>query len=141
MQIESGGDSGVGGQQPGLEPQLRGQGFPLEGAGGGGHRSGAPCAQPAGVGIRAGRPAVSWELTGRRWWWSTKAVLCWHQCVAVHQGSLRGAECAGKEASLQTRPPHSSALRGEHNTVCRGTVPPSGIRQVRDTWATPSSWS
>lgn len=63
-------------------------------------RGRGPCVpKPAGVGIRARRPAVRLELMDHRWWRSTKAALCLApMCSHPSEGSLRGVdECAGEE--------------------------------------------
>lgn len=82
-----------------LEPQqgIRASSGGRRTAGGGGYSRGrGPCVpKPAGMGIRAGRPAVRLELMDRRWWRSTKAVLCLApMCSHPSEGSLWG--CGGR---------------------------------------------
>lgn len=89
--------------------------------------------KPAGVGIRARRPAVRLELMDHRWCWSTKAVLCWApMCSHPSEGSLHGVdECAGEEGQTP-RCGCSAAQLGKRNKVDRGPTPHQGF-EVRDT--------
>lgn len=98
-----------------------GQGLPLEGAGRLGEaqvRQGPRVPKPAGVGIRARRPAVRLELMDHGWWRSTKAVLCLApMCSHPSEGSLRGADdCAGEGGQSPRRPALrcASARKEEH---------------------------
>lgn len=107
------GPNGVETDQPGWSTP--GQGPPLEGAGRLGEApvgQGPRVPKPAGVGIRARRPAVRLELTDHRWWRSTKAVLCLApMCSHPSEGSLR---VQGREAKALGALRRASARKEEH---------------------------